>query len=292
MTTRHRLSNITALLITGSITVATFGMCTAGNYQFGPYASTPECEEEDAFADYYPSNTTLSFARNSKCRPGRMRCTLSPSDIDGGSTLRWVFSQKPSTVLGIEGPECNGIDDDCDGIADEDAVSIPEGKKVDASCVPNGTAPACIVSATISCQSPDDMNRPTCAHTVRTRDTTGNYYQYPFQYAQGLNQANSWDWDCSGKEDAAWVIDISALNRSDPIDPNSTISNIEPTMLPVKSTGESDCIGKCNAVMGSVKYYPITTLPYQCGKTITVVECTSNSMACIPKYHSATRVCK
>lgn len=181
MKTRHRLSNITALLITGSITVATFGMCTAGNYQFGPYASTSECDKEDAFADYYQSNTNLSFANNSACRPGKMRCTLFPSDIDGGSTLRWSVTQAPLLDAGIEGTQCNGIDDDCNGLIDDIA---------DLGSVCYAGYGACKQVGVRKCP---DLSF--CSATSIADMGDNKYHGYPFVDPE--SRTYSWNWGCA-----------------------------------------------------------------------------------------------
>lgn len=264
MTTRHRLSNITALLITGSITVATFGMCTAGNYQFGPYVSQNQCPEEDAFADYYPSNTNLSFANNSACHPGKLRCT--PSDTDGGSSLRWTFAQEPFIGAGIEGTQCNGIDDNCNGLIDD---------ITDLDSVCYAGYGACKQVGVRKCP---DLSF--CSATSIADMGDNKYHRYPFVDPE--SRTYSWNWGCAPATAPTASKAIFALYTSFDSQRGTVDSSLAVAIQTAFSSSSiiscKDPSVSCTGIQGTQNSFLIgtsskTASTAECGKAYTLLKC-------------------
>lgn len=190
--------------------------CSAGDYQVvyrteqcgdgidnngdGQIDENCTCNVIGATRTYFPdthdqNGYRYNYASNSACRAGTQVCGTAPS----GSSL-WVpvSGQQASSASSVPESYCNGIDDNCNGLVDEDAVDA-QGKKVGTTCfVGNGL---CKRSGFVQCPprlSPNlPPNQATCSATAGAPNGTEPFHYAPFRDIE--SGKDSWDWDCDGK---------------------------------------------------------------------------------------------
>lgn len=179
------------------------GIDNNGDGQIDEYCA---CNVIGATRTYFPdmhdqNGYRYNYASNSACRSGTQVCQRDPS----GSSL-WVpvVGQQATSASSVLESSCNGIDDNCNGLVDEDARDAMN-RPVGTTCfVGNGR---CKRRGFVQCppRTPSPNLPPiqaTCSATAGAPNGTEPFRYAPFKDIE--SDVDSWDWDCDGKTSMAF----------------------------------------------------------------------------------------
>jgi hypothetical protein len=264
------------------------GIDNNGDGQIDEYCA---CNVIGATRTYFPdmhdqNGYRYNYSSNSACRSGTQVCQTAPS----GSSL-WVpvSGQQASSASSISESLCNGIDDNCNGLVDEDAVDALR-RPVGTTCfVGNGR---CKRSSFVQCplRKPSPNLPPiqaTCGAIAGTPNGSEPFHYAPFKEID--SGIDSWDWDCDGQTSMTF-------GKYTYRDPNGSGTVTDPTTSAVmlKLPGGTQeppnvipplfCDGSCSlSNPDSTQWYSmadktigIATLPsasLSCGTVFRIVKC-------------------
>ena len=217
----------------------------------------------------YDVPSGVSHVVYAKTANPKTRCTYCIQTCSNGNIEnpagKWVNADGACDPTGpTKDDVCNEIDDDCDGLIDEDIYQNGNSKAAKGDVCVVGTG-ACQNFGRLQC-APMNINSVVC--NVSARDPSDNYSAKPFTNG-------SWDWNCNGEVEMSIPGDIVITSAGTAADACKTFNSTLP-----------------NCQTSSLVAFSVDS---KCGGSVSLTKCMSSGSSCVaaPANPSKTTIqCK